>query len=527
MKKIFTIAAIIILFVAVKSGLAQQEPMYNLYQQHNFLINPAATGDKDNMQLFIDARKQWSGIEGAPRAGTFGIHNAYSDKVGLGVLVTNDRAAGIERLSGNLNYSYKLHFSKEKKHNLVFGLGIGFLENKIDVAELRAQNYNDPILVSDHDGFAFDARFGVLYNFRGFELGASMPQILDNDIDYRRSGLDDYSFQLKRHYIFHTGYRISFWKNKHNEEMKKEKQKEERFFIKPSVMYKTASSSPEQIDVNLIAGTGQNHWIGATYRPTNGSAIVMAGIQVNNLNIAYAYQLNNTELTDYSNGTHEIMLSYNIVNKAREDRKIKQRMDELNDRHQLLKSELDRMNANKAGEVSTDDDSDKDELREMEERLQLQIDSLRNMLKNIEAVPAGDGSGDTKIIYKEEDNEELNNLQKQLDELRKNVLEIKGEKVYELRKISGDGENASFDKKAVEDGCYVIVYSFRVFENAERGVKIANEKGYTANILYNETRKWYYIYTAKYDELQPALIDMRKVREGEYDDAWVHIYKKE
>ncbi|MEA3446380.1 MAG: PorP/SprF family type IX secretion system membrane protein [Bacteroidota bacterium] len=513
MKKVITISAIIFLFLVVKTGLAQQEPLFSLYHQQLFLINPAATGSDENMQAFIDVRKQWSGIEMAPRTGAFGLHNSYSDKVGLGFLITNDRAGMIGRLSGNLNYSYKLYFSKEKKHNLVFGLGVGFIENKIDFGNAQVQDYNDPILFSDHDGFAFDARFGILYNFRGLEIGAAIPQILDNNIDYNRNGTDDFTFELKRHYIAHAGYRFSFYNHNLDDEMNKVKEAEEKFFIKPSVLYKTELSS-EQIDLNIVAGNPNKYWLGFTYRTTNKSMVAQGGIQINSLGIGYAYQLPNTLPTEYSNGTHEIMLTYNIASKAKEDRKVNEKILGMNDRQNLLKSRLDKLKSDvdgiKDGEAETIGD---DEIRKLEEKLQAQIDSLKDKLNSLK-------SSDGKIIYQDND-EELNKLKKDLNELRKNVLLIKGEKVYEIPKDKG-----SSDKKAIEDGCYVIVYSFRKKDNAYKGVEIANSKGYNANILYNETRKWYYIYTAKYDNLEPALKDMQQVRLSNYDDSWVHIYKK-
>jgi type IX secretion system PorP/SprF family membrane protein len=521
MKKILTLSAIVFLFLIVKSGMAQQEPLFSLYHQQLFLINPASTGDQDYMQAFIDARKQWSGFEMAPRTGAFGIHDSYNDKMGLGVLITGDKAGMIERLSGNLNYSYKLHFSREKKHNLVFGIGVGFIENKINTSEGRVQDF-DPLLYADNDGFAFDARFGMLYNFKGFELGAAIPQILDNDVKYQRSNLDDYSFELKRHYLLHTGYRFSFYKKKFDEEMNIVKEQEEKFYIKPSILYKMALSAPEQIDINLVVGGGRNNWLGFTYRPTDKSMVVSGGIQINSLGIAYAYQIANTLPTEYSNGTHEIMLTYKIISQAREDRKLDEKLAEMKDRQQLMKSQVEQLNTDVDGLKSRPVGNGNEDNKGFEERLQSEIDSLRNQLKNIKT---GDG-GTTTIIKEPVDQSELDRLNKELEELKKNVLEIKGEKVYELNKIQGSGNNVSYDKTSVEDGCYVIVYSFRKLEYARKGVEIANSKGYTANILYNETRKWYYIYTAKYDELKPALEDMRKVRQGEYNDSWVHIYKK-
>lgn len=518
MKNILTISAIIFLFLIVKSGMAQQEPLFSLYHQQLFLVNPAATGDQDYMQAFVDSRNQWSGIEMAPRTSALGIHDAYNDKMGFGLLFINDRAGLLNRISGNLNYSYKIHFSREKKHNLAFGLGAGFIENRINFSDVRIQDFSDPVILSDYDGFAFDVRFGVLYNYKGFELGAAIPQILDNDLVYKRNNMDDFSFELKRHYLFHTGYRFSFYKKQFDNEMKKVKEKEESFFIKPSVLYKVAASSPEQIDLNLVVGTGKNHWLGFTYRPMDKSMVAQAGIQINNLSIAYAYQFGNTPLTEYSNGTNEIMIAYRFISEEREERNLDAKLNEMNSRQQLLKSQTDQLNTDMEELKTRSAGISQEDLDAFRDSLQFEIDGLRNKLNNLKSV---DGT-----IIQQPDNDELDRLNKELEELKNRVQVIKDEMVYELKNVKGTGNEISFDKTKVDDGCYVIVYSFRALENARRGVEIANSKGYTANILYNETRKWYYIYTAKYDELQPALQDMRKVRQGEYEDSWVHIYRQ-
>ena len=260
--------------------MAQQEPMFNLYHQNMFLLNPANTGDQDYLQAFIDTRKEWSGIQGAPTTSGFGIHDRFSDKVGLGVLVTSDRAGMIERLSGNLNYSYKLKISEDKNHNVTFGLGLGFIENKIDFTDKRAQDIADPIFVNEYDGFAFDAIFGLKYNYKAFEFGASIPRILDNNVSYNRNGDSDYLYELKRHYVFYSAYKFNFYNKKFDEEMNKVKTDDLRFYLQPSLLYKTLPGAPSQLDVNLIVGNSKDLWAGLTYRPFNQSYVVAAGLSV-------------------------------------------------------------------------------------------------------------------------------------------------------------------------------------------------------------------------------------------------------
>ena len=61
MKRFTSILFVIFLVAVVKLGMAQQITQYNLYNQQMFMLNPANAGDADNMQGFIDSRKQWAG----------------------------------------------------------------------------------------------------------------------------------------------------------------------------------------------------------------------------------------------------------------------------------------------------------------------------------------------------------------------------------------------------------------------------------------------------------------------------------
>jgi hypothetical protein len=77
----------------------------------------------------------------------------------------------------------------------------------------------------------------------------------------------------------------------------------------------------------------------------------------------------------------------------------------------------------------------------------------------------------------------------------------------------------------LESGYYVVIESFRKLENAWKAVDIWKTKKRDAIIVYNEERKWFYVYSTKFDALKPALKEMRKTRKKDVPDAWVHKYR--
>ena len=63
-------------------------------------------------------------------------------------------------------------------------------------------------------------------------------------------------------------------------------------------------------DINLNAQFNERFWVGASYR--NEDAIVgMLGMNITEkLKVGYSYDFTTSELKNYSDGTHEIMLGY-------------------------------------------------------------------------------------------------------------------------------------------------------------------------------------------------------------------------
>jgi hypoxanthine phosphoribosyltransferase len=80
-------------------------------------------------------------------------------------------------------------------------------------------------------------------------------------------------------------------------------------------------------------------------------------------------------------------------------------------------------------------------------------------------------------------------------------------------------------KEDLESGYYVVIESFRKLENAWKAVDIWKSKKRDAIIVYNEERKWFYVYSEKFDSLKPAIKEMRKTRKKDVPDAWVHKYR--
>ena len=95
--------------------------MTNQYVLNPLTINPAYAGNRGVLNIAAFYRKQWAGIQGAPETMTFTADAPVLDnKVGLGLIVINDKVGVTKETYFISNYSYSIDLGEG---SLSFGLG--------------------------------------------------------------------------------------------------------------------------------------------------------------------------------------------------------------------------------------------------------------------------------------------------------------------------------------------------------------------------------------------------------------------
>jgi type IX secretion system PorP/SprF family membrane protein len=293
MKKTAILSAVLILFsFAIK---AQQLPLYSQYMMNGFLLNPAIAGSVDYFPVMITARQQWVGIKDAPSTQAISGHYLFNNqKLGLGGYLFNDKFGPISRTGIQACFAYHLPLTGIDS-KLAFGLAFKAFQFKFDQAKLVTIQDDDPAI--NHgviSQFVPDADFGVyLYNKKYF-VGLAATQLIQFNIDLGDSTLD--KNQIIRHYYGTAGYKFAAG---------------ESIDIEPSLLFKMTASSPINVDINLKAYFKKNYWIGVSYR-TDKDIIAMIGLKVSKFYIGYAFDYTMSNIKNYSNGSHEIMIGFNI-----------------------------------------------------------------------------------------------------------------------------------------------------------------------------------------------------------------------
>ena len=290
------LAAIVLMVISTSMIRAQQDPQYSQYMFNMMSVNPAYTGTRDAMNILLLSRLQWVGLDGAPRSHTLALHTPIREKkIGLGASVISDNIGPVKSTYINLNYAYRLKLTETL--TLSAGLKAGINNYDVNLTGLEL-NESDPSFGQDYTR-NFQPNFGVgfyLYSNQ-YYAGFSIPKLLKESS--WNSGSPDQGFvSVKRHFFLTAGYVFelnSDWK------------------FKPSLLNKIVEGAPPSLDVTAQVLYRDRFWLGTTYRIGDAIAILFE-MQVNKqITVGYAYDITVSQMRKTSNGSHEILVSYDFT----------------------------------------------------------------------------------------------------------------------------------------------------------------------------------------------------------------------
>lgn len=294
MKKTLFIAAA---FIWSVQAYGQQEMLVSQYMFNGLFINPAYAGSHKFAEATALHRTQWTGLDGAPSTQTFGIEGPISnEQMGLGLTVINDRIGDTRQTEVFANWSYHLFLDPQGKNKLSFGLRAGFADYTASLTETTVFDAGDPVFM-ENLGNQFVPKFGAGVYFYGerFYAGASVPTIFAADNNVRFNINDDSDRYFRPHTYLTAGYVFDAGKN---------------LKVKPSFLVRYLNNVPLQADLNCNLLIKDTFWVGVSYR-TGDAVIALFEVNVfNDFRVGYAYDFTTTEISSYSGGSHEVMLSY-------------------------------------------------------------------------------------------------------------------------------------------------------------------------------------------------------------------------
>lgn len=272
---------------------AQQDPQYTQYMYNTMTVNPGYTGSAGMFGATLLHRSQWTGLDGAPQTQTVTIDTPVGQRVGLGFSAINDKLGPSNELYLEGNFSYTLNFSHDLK--LAFGLKAGMRSLSVDWTKGRYYDNTDVLLNNNIDGKIKPSVGAGLYLYTDkWYAGVSVPNFLRYDYydDVKEALLSD-----RLHYYAIAGYVFDLSDN---------------LKFKPAAMAKFVSGAPVTVDVSANFLIQEFVTLGVSHR-IDDSVSALAGIQITkSLYAGYAFDYTVTDLNKYNNGSHEIILRFQL-----------------------------------------------------------------------------------------------------------------------------------------------------------------------------------------------------------------------
>lgn len=303
----------IVLIVPGLVALAQQDPHFTMYMFNQQMINPAYAGARNALSLNGLYRKQWVSMDGAPETFNVGVHtpgdvNADFSRAAFGGLIFNDRIGVTNQTGVYFQYAYRVPFDEKGSRFLSMGLQAGFITYTANFSRLNPRDgfpQDGSINQDITNRFLPNVGFGAYLMDARYYLGFSIPHLLQNQYDRNaiiNAATNDVARQL-RHYFLMGGYVFDLGTS---------------VKMRPHIIAKYVYNPGKDItvpfdaDFNLSLIYNDRFLVGASYRLQDAFSAILEMQVTRNLRMGYAYDYTLSELNNYHNGTHEIMIGYDF-----------------------------------------------------------------------------------------------------------------------------------------------------------------------------------------------------------------------
>jgi len=296
MKFSFKIIIVFLVFLTENHAFAQQDPQFTQYMYNTLSVNSAYAGSRRHIAITGIHRTQWVGLEGAPESQTFSFDTPVSEKIGLGLSIVNDKIGPLSETYFDTNFSYSIRASDHYK--LSFGLKGGLRLFDIDWSRGLDLSGNDPLLQNNINRLLPTVGAGVYLHSEKAYIGVSVP----NFFTEQHYDAIQQSLAAERIHIFLIGGLVF------------DLSKNAKF--KPAFLFKHVTGAPIIFDLSANFMFHEKLRLGASYR-WDDSFGGLVGFNISpKLLIGYAYDYTTTDLRLVNNGSHELMLLFQLISKT-------------------------------------------------------------------------------------------------------------------------------------------------------------------------------------------------------------------
>jgi type IX secretion system PorP/SprF family membrane protein len=473
-------------FVSMMSAGAafgQQNLFYNHYYINPFLYNPSYIAPSGYTELYLNYRKQWSGISGAPTTGTISLHVPLNYKAGVAFSASQDEAGFFKTTRGHVAFSYQIYLGEKITdiHKITFGLSAGLINSRINPDD--ADDIQDPV-VGNNNTSSMDGQFGVHYRYNGFRLGFALPQIFESKLvaeqDFNKAGIAQLNSTISSiSYEFKIGTLVSF---------------------EPMFTYRTFETVDPQFEGLVSFKLSNVGWIGGAYRQDYG-ATALLGLNIKEkYKLGYAYEFATEQTDKIGGGTHEFQLILRLGKKqfTRPHGALKQAPTATTHAEQAKPEPEETHVAETHKPIDPVDDEP-----EVTENAQPVMELPRVVEQPVTNLPAN-----TEIKTEEEQK-----------------TSVAGEGTEAKPANNAKKPNVrTLDGANLTPGHYVVVGAFEHVQNARNYAKTLKRSGYPARISFHPGKGYFIVHMDQVDSIERAreLRDQyRQMSRYSFRDTWI------
>ena len=222
--------------------------------------------------------------------------------MGLGLSLVRDELGPAIESNITIDYSYTINTSDTGE--LSFGLKAGLDLLDVDFTKLNIFDPGDPRFENNIDNkLQPQIGAGVYFNTDSYYVGLSVPNFLTTR-HFDEGSLENINKETiaaeRLHYFLIAGYVFDLSDN---------------LKFKPATLVKAVSGSPLQWDVSANFLIAEKFTVGAAYR-WSAAMSAMVGFQASDqIFIGFGYDYQTTDIEDYSDGSYELMLRFDVFSK--------------------------------------------------------------------------------------------------------------------------------------------------------------------------------------------------------------------
>ena len=272
------------------ASIHAQERSYGYYNyvMNRFNMNPAFAGNNGNISAILNTKTYAAGFSDAPRNTMFGIHAPINSAQGIGARIVSDERGAYEVTKYDVAYSYQIQF--DQNSDLRFGISAGAVRRMLNSASIQNSEFldqADPTLASGfYDETKFIAGVGLVYDYSTFQFGLSAPSLVIG------------GEALSEHIVGTASYKYNI--------------ENSDFSVTPLVIYQNLPVIDNRFDVLLKGEYKKKIWAQVGYQSTNNLNFGL-GFDLGPFGIGYAYEMNNSEFSDISSNSNEIVVRISFL----------------------------------------------------------------------------------------------------------------------------------------------------------------------------------------------------------------------